>query len=39
MPSEHPLRTIREMVDTVLKEMSPRFARLDAKVGRRRQLS
>jgi transposase len=34
VPSEHPLRSIREMVDTVLKEMSPRFARLYAKVGR-----
>ena len=26
VPGEHPLRPIREMVDTVLKEMSPRFA-------------
>jgi len=34
VPSEHPLRPIREMVDTVLKEMSPRFARLYAPVGR-----
>ena len=34
VPSEHPLRPIREMVDTVLKELSPRFARLYAKVGR-----
>ncbi len=34
VPSEHSLRPIREMVDTVLKEMSPRFARLYAKVGR-----
>jgi len=34
VPSEHPLRPIREMVDRVLKEMSPRFARLYAKVGR-----
>ena len=34
VPSEHPLRPIREMVDTVLQEMSPRFARLYAKVGR-----
>ena len=32
--ADHPLRPIREMVDTVLKEMSPRFARLYAKVGR-----
>jgi len=34
VPQDHPLRPIREMVDTVLKEMSPRFARLYAKVGR-----
>ena len=26
--SEHPLRPIREMVDRVLQELSPRFARL-----------
>ncbi len=34
VPVDHPLRAIREMVDTVLKEMSPRFARLYAQVGR-----
>jgi transposase len=34
VPTDHPLRPLREMVDTVLKEMSPRFARLYAKVGR-----
>jgi transposase len=34
VPSEHPLRPIREMVDSALKEMSPRFARLYAQVGR-----
>ncbi len=34
VPSEHPLRPIREMVDAVLREMSPRFARLYARVGR-----
>lgn len=28
VPSAHSLRPIRAMVDTVLKEMSPRFARL-----------
>ena len=28
VPAEHPLRPVREMVDTILKEMSPRFARL-----------
>lgn len=34
VPTEHPLRPIRKMVDTVLQEMSPRFARLYAEVGR-----
>jgi transposase len=32
--ADHPLRPIREMVDTVLQEMSRRFASLYAKVGR-----
>src|SRR5215472_10187589 len=34
VPAEHPLRAIRKLVDAVLEEMSPRFARLYAKVGR-----
>jgi transposase len=34
MPEDHPLRGIRAMVDTILKEMSPRFARLYSEVGR-----
>jgi len=34
VPQDHPLRPVREMVDTILKEMSPRFARLYAEVGR-----
>ncbi|MBI3647140.1 MAG: IS5 family transposase [Acidobacteriales bacterium] len=34
VPAEHPLRPIRAMVDTVLQEMSPRFAKLYADVGR-----
>jgi transposase len=34
VPAEHPLRTIRTTVDSVLKEMSPRFAKLYADVGR-----
>ena len=34
VPADHPLRPIREMVDTVLQEMSRRFAGLYAKVGR-----
>jgi hypothetical protein len=28
VPSDHPLRPIRAMVDTVLAELSPEFARL-----------
>ena len=31
---DHPLRPIRTMVDQVLKELSPRFDRMYAKVGR-----
>ena len=34
VPVDHPLRPIREMVDTVLRELSPEFARLYPKVGR-----
>src|SRR5262249_46196983 len=34
VPADHPLRPIREMVDTILRELSPEFARLYAKVGR-----
>jgi transposase len=34
VPLDHPLRPIREMVDAILKEMSPRFARLYSDVGR-----
>lgn len=34
VPPDHPLRPIREMVDTILKEMSGRFGQLYAKVGR-----
>src|SRR6202047_1865398 len=34
VPAEHPLRPVRALVDTVLEEMSPRFARLYAEVGR-----
>ena len=35
VPQNHPLRTIRKMVDEALKELSPRFAKLYAKRGRR----
>ena len=34
VPADHPLRPIRTMVDTVLRELSPEFARLYAKTGR-----
>jgi transposase len=34
IPVDHPLRPIREMVDTVLRELSPGFAGLYAKTGR-----
>src|SRR5258708_39589807 len=34
VPVDHPLRPIRKMVDEILKEMSPQFAKLYADVGR-----
>ena len=34
VPADHPLRPIREMVDTVLRELSPEFSRLYSKIGR-----
>ena len=34
VPSDHPLRAIRALVDGVLREMSPDFDRLYARVGR-----
>jgi transposase len=34
VPTDHPLRPIRKMVDEVLKEMSPQFSKLYAEVGR-----
>ena len=34
VPSDHPLRAIRTLVEGVLREMSPDFDRLYAKVGR-----
>jgi transposase len=34
VPVDHPLRPIRKMVDEILKEMSPQFARLYSEVGR-----
>jgi hypothetical protein len=34
IPEDHPLRPIRQMVDRVLREMSPEFDGLYSKVGR-----
>jgi transposase len=34
VPADHPLRPIRKMVDEILKEMSPNFAKLHSDVGR-----
>ena len=34
IPQDHPLRTIRKLVDAVLRELSPEFTKLYAKVGR-----
>src|SRR5881398_1173713 len=34
IPADHPLRAMRQMVDAVLKEMSPRFDGLYSRVGR-----
>jgi transposase len=34
VPQDHPLRPMREMVDSILKDMSPRFARLYSDRGR-----
>jgi transposase len=34
VPKDHPLRAIRQMVDVVLREMGPHFARLYSDVGR-----
>lgn len=34
VPKEHPLRTIRQMVDRALEELSPRLSALYSTVGR-----
>jgi transposase len=34
VPADHPLRPVRKMVDEILKEMSPKFAKLYSDVGR-----
>jgi len=33
VPADHPLRPIRKMVDEILKEMSPQFAKYIPKSG------
>ena len=34
IPTDHPLRVVRPLVDTVLRELSPRFTELYSRVGR-----
>jgi len=34
VPHDHPLRTMRKLVDRALAELSPRVTRLYARVGR-----
>src|ERR1700676_575153 len=34
VPADHPLRAVRRMMDEILKEMSPKFAKLYSTVGR-----
>jgi hypothetical protein len=34
VPVDHPLRALRAMIDEVLRELSPQFSQLYAKVGR-----
>ena len=34
VPADHPLRTIRKIVDEILKEMSPKFSKMYSEVGR-----
>ena len=34
VPADHPLRPLREMVDSVLRELSPQFAPLYSPIGR-----
>lgn len=34
VPMDHPLRSVRKLVDQILKEMSPEFARVYSQVGR-----
>ena len=33
VPADHPLRPIRKMVDEILKEMSPKFAKFVLRCG------
>jgi transposase len=34
VPKDHPLRTVRELTDTALERLSPRFAKLYSDIGR-----
>ena len=34
VPADHPLRTVRKVVDEILKEMSAKFQKLYSDVGR-----
>src|SRR6202163_3749457 len=34
VPADHPLRSIRKIVDEILKEMSPKFSKMYSEVGR-----
>jgi len=34
VPTDHPLRPIRKMVDEIFKEMPPKFRKLYSEVGR-----
>ena len=34
IPADHPLRAMRDLMDTALRELSPRFAMMYAKTGR-----
>jgi hypothetical protein len=34
VPADYPLRAIRKMLDEILKEVSPQFAKLYSDVGR-----
>lgn len=39
IPSDHPLRAMRQLVDPLLRELSPRFQELYATTGQPEELS